>query len=330
MSQDHIDHAYACGTLNNLQTHRESVRSDSASSSDDDVNSESTTIQSPSSKSLTASATDFQTKKVVVESVDAADLGAVHENLINSSPNKHWYMNDRSKSSNGAQSSSSTETGDSEAETRDDVKEHEDETDGVVRTENNQSPTEEEYTPMSPLDEGEYKRSTVREEELGVNLLKETNVNELGDSHVSEKTDLNQETEVNGTMQATDGDAQDSEEDKEKDVDKGSETETDDEEQDDLNSSNLQNVTQNSEQNASFDTNGEPVLDDSVEQTNDAESILLSPTTLAIVRRKGGRRSGKRRKFGRGWSRTSPRTRSVDSKGGTPVKEAGEIIFQIL
>ena len=213
MSQDLFDHAYACGVSRHVvnQPAVDSAVSDHSENSILESFTEANLLENPA-----------QPKKVLVESVNAADLGAIHEKLIKDSPNKSWYVNEKNsdKTNNGSVSSSTTETADSDTEAMDVDTNGTDEVDGVNRNENNEtnglnrdqnnpsiSPTESaEYTPMSPIpmDEGASENG----EQAGGNCLREiNNGNETAESHtgkdgfeVSEKIsgDAQQEVQVNG------------------------------------------------------------------------------------------------------------------------------------
>ena len=312
---DHIDHAYACGPSkpsppsNNVL---ERMDSTSSTESECEMNSESTHTPSSLSEQLMTHATDLDaSKKVLVETVQAADFGAVHEKLIKSSPNKSWYLNEKrtDKSSNGT--SSTTSEVDQVAP--------EDDTDAAMNTDRNPSPTGD-YAPMSPLDTTERGTGEEKESTLGANLLKERDDNELEDSHLNGS--LNSKhgdgATVNGLMKDTESEAHAKDIDKNPNNDSQEDT---DQAKANLDESNSQIATQTSEADISLDSSAEAGLNDSIEQASGTENGLLSPRTK--MRRRPGK---KRRRFSKGPStvRWSPRKPSVES---TPVRDNGEMVF---
>ena len=316
---DHIDHAYACEPSkpsppsNNVL---ERMDSTSSTESECEMNSESTHTPSSLSEQLMTQATDPDaSKKVLVESVQAADLGAVHEELIKSSPNKSWYLNEKrtDKSSNGTSSTTSEV----------DQAGPEDDTDGAMNTDRNPSPTGD-YAPMSPLDTTEQGTCEEKESTLGANLLKERDDKELEDCHLngSLNSDHGDETSVNGLMKDTDSETHAKNIDKNPNNDSQEDTCTD-QPRANLNESNSQIATQTSEADISLDSSAEAGLNDSIEQASGTENGLLSPRTK--MRRRPGK---KRRRFSKGPStvRWSPRKPSVES---TPVRDNGKMVFNL-
>ena len=312
---DHIDHAYACEpskpspSSNNVL---ERMDSTSSTESECEMNSESTHAPSSLSEQLMTQATDLDaSKKVLVESVEAADLGAVHEKL-KSSPNKSWYLNEKrtDKSSNGTSSTTSEV----------DQAGPEDDTDGAMNTDRNPSPTGD-YAPMSPLDATEQGTGEEKESTLGANLLKERDDNEVEDSHLngSVNSEHSDGATVNGLMKDADSEAN------AKDIDKNPNNDSQedaDQPKANLDNGNSQIATQTSEADISLDSSAEAGLNDSIEQASGTENGLLSPRTK--MRRRPGK---KRRRFSKGPStvRWSPRKPSVES---TPVHDNGEMVFR--
>ena len=351
MSQEHFDHAYACGVSNHIGPAVQTTTTET-----DIVTDSAVVIQAENTEHETfteAEVPDFQavSKKVLVESVNATDLGAIHEKLIKSSPNKNWYLSEKKnvdKTRNGSLSSSSTETCDSEVEQMDVDKDVEkengenekDEVDGVNREQNNGSvsPTESaEYTPMSPVPMEEEPAETG--EQIGGNLLKEIeNEQEQDDSHSdkdksgddnnekSEESHSQQDPPVNGFADHEYAKGGSDHIDNENDKD-DEDTDVDEpglDQENDLNETD-QNVTQSSELNGSLDVSSDGAQTDSVDPGS--EKRLVAPL---VIKRKGrprgrGRGRGKHRRWSQGWTRISPRKRSGDFSGY--LGDTGEQVF---
>ena len=326
MAQNHFDHAYACGVSKHVETNSQSITADSENSND----SESSKQTDPDDlETFTlGDLEDLKTtqKKVVVESVSATDLGAVHEKLINTSPNKSWYINDKSldKPNNGTLSSrsSSTETGESETEPMDVGKEPEDDEVGAVNGNEDShsiSCMDKDYTPMTPVPMDEDNNENEGSKQVGGNLLQEIgNDNNVDQSEVNDKTgDSQTETQVDDLVKDTENQDRGYADD-----DKSKENETDiagkepEHNRDELDKSATQNVSQPNELNGSQEAVDEADLNDSL--APDAENMDITP-------RRG--RPKKRRRSG--WARFSPRKASTEKRRssgylGNLLKDSGK------
>ena len=359
MSQEPFDHAYAFGVSNHVKTAVVSGSIETELVNNKTIekvieNTENDTFSEGNEPEFNA------TEKVLVESVNAPDLSAIHEKLVKGSPNKSWYLNGKSADKrHDSVSSSSTETCDSEVEQMDVDKDidqengevEKDEIDGANnREEENKSvsPTEStDYTPMSPVPmEEESAQPTEAGKLIGENLLKEI-VNEqkpdetqsdkdmTGGDKIEklEKSSSSQKPQMNGFAdhEYAKGDILDQiENDHDKDNDGDEETDIEGHGQEqDLNETDL-NVTENSEVNGSLDVSqsSEGVQNDTLDPGSEqTEQRLVSP--LLMVRkgrpRGRGRGRGKHRRWSQGWTRISPRKRSVDFIGS--LGDAGKSIF---
>ena len=348
MSQEPFDHAYAFGVSNHVGFAVGSGTLEEKSVINKTVERHTETTENDTFTEEEVPEFQAVSEKVLVESVNAADLGAIHEKLIKSSPNKSWYLNGKNsdKVRNGSVSSSSTDTCESEVEQmevdKDIGKENgeveKDEIDGVTKEQDNPSisPTESaEYTPMSPVPMDE--EPTEDGKQTGGNLLKEIeneqepdvkhpdkDKTEGNDAEKSVKSSSSQEPQVNGFADHEYAKGDSDQVDKDPDQD-DEETDVDDsggpDQVNDLNETD-QNVTQNSELNGSLDVSSDGVQTDSLDPGS--EQRLVSPL---LIKRKGrpkgrGRGRGKHRRWSQGWTRISPRKRSGDFS--SMVEDAGE------
>ena len=351
MSQEPFDHAYAFGVSNHVKTAVVSGTIETELVNNKTVEKVTENLENDTFAEGNEPEFHAVTEKVLVESVNAPDLSAIHEKLVKGSPNKSWYLNGKTADKrHDSVSSSSTETCDSEVEQMDVDKDidqengnvEEDEIDGANNgAEENKSvsPTESaesEYTPMSPVPmEEDSAQSTEAGKTIGENLLKEIVNEQKTDDTPSdkdttrsdkneklEKSSLSQKPQVNGFAdhEYAKGDILDQiEKDHDKDDD-GEETDVEGHGQEqDLNETD-QNITENSEVNGSLDVSqsSEGVQKDTLDPGSEqSEQRLVSP--LLMVRkgrpRGRGRGRGKHRRWSQGWTRISPRKRSVDFTG---------------